>query len=215
MGHGVFHLQVFLGKRFSILDSGQVQDLHEEGLVAIVQGLVLFLQVIVTVSHAQAALAHVEDLDIAVGKIGLDSGAQEAAFSVEVHFAQESGQLVTGLHGLDFRDVGLDRLGAQGIAGGGIQGHFVEVGDFLIHGAFLGFQGGHALEEGVEVFLGAFGDGVEAAVAGELRTEGVIGLPAAGGVLVEIHLGTGLGVQIGQIQCRDRAFGSTGCKSKE
>ena len=152
------------------------------------------------VTHAQAALAQVEDLHVAVGKVRLDTGAEEAAFSVKVHLAEQVGEGILRSDRLDFGDVRLDRLGTKGVAGRGVEGHLVEVSDLLVQGTGFRLEGGHALEEFVQVLLGGFPDGVEGTVAGEFGFEGILGLPAAGGVLVEIHFRRGGGIQVGEVQ---------------
>ena len=201
-GHGVLHLHVLGDDALRVVHAGEGEGLHEEVPVALLEGGVGLEEIVVAVAHAQAALAQVEDLHLAVGEVRLHAGAEEAAFAVEVHLAQEVRQRVLGIDGEDLGDVGLDGLRTQGVPGSGIQGHLIQVGDLLVHGAGLGLERGHVLEEFVQVLLGGFRDGVEGAVAGEFGFEGVLLLPAAGRVLVEIHLRTGRSVQIREVQRR-------------
>ena len=119
---------------------------------------------------------------------------------MSLYLAEQVGEGVLGSDRLDLGDIRLDGLGAQGVAGGGIEGHLVQVRDLLVQGAGFRLEGGHALEQLVQVLLGGFPDGVEGAVAGEFRLEGILDLPAAGGVLVEIHFRRGGGVQVRQVQ---------------
>ena len=200
--HGVLHLHVLGGDSFRIVHAREGQGLHQEVLVPLLEGSVGLQEIVVAVAHAQAALAQVEDLHLAVGEVRLHAGAEEAAFAVEVHLADEVRQGVLGIDRQDLGDVGLDRLRAQGVPGRGVEGHLIQVGNLLVDGAGLGLERGHVLKELVQVLLGGLRDGVEGAVTGEFGFEGVLLLPTAGGVLVEIHFRTGGGVQVRQVQCR-------------
>ncbi len=214
LGQGIFYFQVLGGHFLGAFDAGKAQHFLEEGLVAVVEGLVLGLEVVVAVSHTQAALAQIQNLHIAVGEVCLHTGTKETTFSVEVHLSKKSSEFIFGSHSLNLGDIRLDGLGAQAVAGGGVQGHLVEVGDLLVHRAGLGLHGGHALEEGIEVLLGAFTDGIETAITGELRAERVVFLPTAGGVLVKIFLGAHGRVQTGHVQGRGATFGRACCESE-
>ena len=198
--HGILHLEVLRGDLSGVLHAGEGEGLLQESLVAGLEFRVGLEEIVVAVAHAQAALAQVEDLHVAVGKVRIDAGVEETAFAVEVHLAEQVGHLIEGFHRLDLSDIRLDRLGAQRVAGGGVEGHPVQVGDLLVHGAGLRLQGGHVLEQFIQILLGGFRDGVEGAVAGEFRLEGILGLPAAGGVLVEVLFRGGGGIQVRQVQ---------------
>ena len=200
LGHRILDLQVLVGELRGVLHAGERQGLLHESPVAGLEGGVGLEEVVVTVAHAQAALAQVEDLHVAVGEVRLDTGAEEAAFPVEVHLAEEVGEGVLRGDRMDFSDVRLDGLRAQGVAGGGVEGHLVEVRDLLVHGAGLGLERGHGLEQFVQVLPGGLRDGVEGAEAGEFGLEGVLDLPAAGGVLVEVLFRRGGGIQVRQVQ---------------
>ncbi len=214
-GDCVFNGHVFSHQFLCPFHSGEGENLLKISLVAFLQSCIFGLEVVVTVSHAKAALTHVEDLDVGVGEVRLHTCAIEAAFSVEVHLAKKGCKLVFTLNCLDFGYIRLDGLCAKGVAGGGVEGHLVEVTDFLLHCAGLGLQGCHLLEQGIEVFLSLLAEGVKAAVAGEFGPEGVLGLPAAGCILIEIHLGTCGGVKVCQIQCGGSGFGSARRHCKE
>ena len=201
--HGIFHGHVLLDHRLRSLYSCKGEDLHEEGLVAVLEGGVLVEEIVVTVTHPEAALAYVEDLAVTVHQVGGDSGRVEAAFSDKVHLAEEDRKFFLRSDSLDLGDVRLYRLGAEGVAGHGVEGHLVEVGDLLVHSPLLRLHGHHGFEELVELLLVGLGDHVEGAVTGELRRERILCLPSAGCVLVEVYLGADGSVKVGKVQCRD------------
>lgn len=57
--------------------TGQGEDLGEEVAIALLDGGVLGLDVIVTVSDSQTALSKIEDLIVAVGEVGHHIGPEE------------------------------------------------------------------------------------------------------------------------------------------
>ena len=130
-GHGVLHLEILRGELGGILQTGEGEGLLQESLVAGLELCVGLEEIVITVAHAQAALAQVQDLHVAVGKVRLDAGAEEAAFAVEVHLSKDFSHFVQVRNRLDFGDIGLDGLGAKRVAGGGVEGHPVQVGEIF------------------------------------------------------------------------------------
>jgi hypothetical protein len=154
--HRILDLHVLLGDLGGILHAGEGEGLLQESLVAGLELSVGLEEIVVAVAHAQASLGQVQDLIVAVGEVRIDTGGEETAVAVEVHPAEQVGQFIQGGDRLDLGDIRLDRLGTQRVAGGGVERHPVQVGDLLVHGAGLGLQGGHVLEQLVQVRSGWF-----------------------------------------------------------
>ena len=120
--------------------------------------------------------------------------------ALEVHLPELGDEGFLAVDGADGRDLTEDRGRPVGIALHGIEAHLVQVGDLLLDRALLRLHLRHRSEEVIELLLSVFGDGVEGAVAGEFRAEGVLGLPAAGGIAVEINLRADRGIEVRQIK---------------
>ena len=202
LGHRILDSEVLGGQFFGILQTGKFEDLDKEVLVSGLELGVLRVEVVVTVAHAQAALAQVEDLHVAVHQVSVHAAAIETAFTDLVHAAQQAGQVLLGGNGLDLGNVRLDRLGTQLVAGQGVKGHLIEVGDFLVHGAFLGRHLRHLGKEVVELFLGVLADGIEGTVTGILGRKRMGFLPTAGGILIKILARAHGRIQGGQVEGR-------------
>ena len=189
-----------------IVQAGQREDRLEEVLVALLERGILALEIIVAVTHAEAALAHIENLVLAVGQVGFDTDAVETAFPVKGHLAELGGEGFLAVNGLDGGDIGKHRLGAGGVAGRGVETHLIKVGNLLVDGAEFGIHLGHVGEKGVEILAGRLGDHVEGTETGEFGLQGVGFHPAAGGVGIEVNLGADGRVQIALVDTFPRGI---------
>ena len=183
-----------------IVDPGEREHLLKESLITGFESGTGFFQIVIAVAHAEPALPQIEDLVVAVHQVSFDISAEEAAVTAIVfHFGKLCDKVLLAFNRKDLCDIRLNRLRAEGIAGGGIQRHLVQVGDLLVDGPLLSPHLGHADEELIEPLLVQLREHVERAISGELGLERVLRLPAAGGILVEINLGADGRVKIGEV----------------
>ena len=112
------------------------------------------------------------------------------------------GQLRAVADGENLLHGGLDRRGAFGVQTHRVEAHLVEVGDLLFDGARGGRRLGHLGEELVDARLVVVAQDVERSVARVFGFQGIVFLPAARGVLVEIGVGGYRKVEVGHVDRR-------------
>ena len=162
-------------------------------------------------AHDQVGLRGVERVDVAVHQVGLHAHAEERIGDRGVEPGHCGGQLRAVADGENFVDGGLDRSGALGVQAHRVEAHLVEVGDLLLDGARGGRRLGHLGEELVDMLLVVVAQDIERTVARIFRFEGVVLLPAARGVLVEIGVGGYRQIEVRHVEGRGLGGILTGC----
>ena len=186
-------------------NSAQAEELAQILLVGRPDILVLRVEVVIAVAHREARLPDIECIDIAVHQVGAHADAEKRVGDRGVYPGHYGGQLRTVG---DRKDPGygiLHRSCALGVQAHRIEPHLIEVGDFLLDAAGLGLHLGHLREKLVDTLLVVVAQDIERTVARIFRFEGVVLLPAARGVLVEIGVRGYRKVEIGQVD--GRGFG--------
>ena len=194
------------GALLGVVQAREGEELGEHRLIALAQLGVGRVHVVVAVAHAQAALAQVEDLGLAVHQVGVHAAPEEAALADEVQLAEVRGERLLVRDGVQLVEVLLDRGGTLRVQAGGIKPLLVQVDDFLIHGARLRVHVRHLGEQGVQVLDVLLAEHVEGAETGVFGFQGVLCHPAAVGVLEEIRTGGHGQVHVGRIQGRGFRF---------
>ena len=198
-------LDLRLGKPREPEDRGEVVFIGRADV------LVRRLEVVVAVAHAQPVLRDVEGVGVAVHQIGLDAHREEGVAHRAVERGDGGRQLPAVGDREDFAHGALDRSGALGVQPCRVEAHAVEVGDFLLDRSRCGLLRGHFGEEVVDAFLVVLAQHVERAVAREFGFEGVLGLPAARGVLVEVVGGCDREVHVRRVDGRRLGVVLAGC----
>ena len=192
-------------------DARQAEELAQVLLVGGADRLVLGIEVIVAVAHHQIGLRGVERIDIAVHQVGLHADAEERVGDRGVEFGDGCGQLRTVADGENLVDGGFDRGGALGVQTHRVEAHLVEVRNLLLDGSRPGLLLGHAGEELVDARLVVVAQDVERAVARIFGFQGVVLLPAARSVFVEIGVGSYRQIEVGHVDGRFLRGILTGC----
>ena len=135
-----------------------------------------------------------------------------------VHLEELAPDVVAGLEGCDFLEVGGEGRHTVGLQLGAVHADVVEGGDLVGDGALLVLHLRDRVDDAFEVFLCVLVEDVEGAVARMLAVEGIVLHPAAAGVLIEVVLEADGGVEVVQIDARGElglllATGSDNCHS--
>ena len=214
-GEDILHEHGIVGNVLRILNAGKGEHLGKESAVAFLDGGVLLEEIVVAVADSEAALAHIEDLGVAVGEVGFDTCAEEGAHAGVMQFGEQFHQFFLGRNRLNHSHIGLEGFRALIVQANGIETLLVDVHDFLLHAAGSGLHGGHRREEVVQADDVVFVELVEAAETGELRLERVVHLPAMGGVLVEVGPRSHAGVEVAEIQGRNLLCLGLACRQRQ
>ena len=189
----------------------QPEDFAQILLVGGADRLVLGIEVVVAVAHDQVGLRGVERVDVAVHQVGLHAHAEERIGDRGVEPGHCGGQLRAVADGENSVDGGLDRSGALGVQAHRVEPHLVEVRNLLLDASRLGFLLRHAGEQLVDALLVVVAQDVERAVARIFGLQGVVLLPAARGVLVEIGVGGYRQIEVRHVEGRGLGGILTGC----
>jgi hypothetical protein len=98
-------------------------------------------------------------------------------------------EIVRGLQRGDGLELGFDRLGAMGVDRGFVDAGSVKFADFLGDRVALACAGGRLLQDAAQEIQVVFVELAVDAPGGLVGRDGILLLPAAAGVLVEIHAG--------------------------
>ena len=167
--------------------------------------LVLGVEVVIAVAHREARLRDIKGIDIAVHQVSLHTHGKEGVGDRRVESGNGTGQLCTVADGEDLPDGVLHRGYTLGVQAHRIEPHLIEVGNLLLDAAGLGLHLGHLREKLVDTLFVVVAQDIERTVARIFRFEGVVLLPAARGVLVEIGVRGYRKVEVGQVD--GRGFG--------
>ena len=189
----------------------QPEDLAQILFVGGADRLVFGVEVVVAVAHHQLGLRSVEGVDVAVHQVGLHAYAEERIGNRGVEPGDGGGQLRAVADGENLLHGGLDRRGALGVQTHRVEAHLVEVGDLLLDGARGGRRLGHLGEELVDARFVVVAQDVERSVARVFGFQGVVFLPAARGVFVEIGVGGYRKVEVGHVDRRGLRGILAGC----
>ena len=189
----------------------QPEDFAQILLVGGADRLVLGIEVVVAVAHDQVGLRGVERVDVAVHQVGLHAHAEERIGDRGVEPGHCGGQLRAVADGENSVDGGLDRSGALGVQAHRVEPHLVEVRNLLLDASRLGFLLRHAGEQLVDALLVVVAQDVERTVARIFGLQGVVLLPAARGVLVEIGVGGYRQIEVRHVEGRGLGGILTGC----
>ena len=190
-GHGFFDV--------SLGDACKTEELAQILLVGRPDILVLGVEVVIAVAHREARLRDIKGIDIAVHQVSLHTHGKEGVGDRRVESGNGTGQLCTVADSEDLPDGVLHRSCALGVQAYRIEPHLIEVGDLLLDAAGLGLHLGHLREKLVDTLLVVITQDIERTVARIFRFEGVVLLPAARGVLVEVGIRGYRKVEVGQV----------------
>ena len=118
--------------------------------------------------------------------------------SVVVEGGEGGDELLCGCEGVDDAETGAAGVDAGFVDGGGIHAGGEVVADLLLDGGAVG--GGCVLEDAPEEVLVVVGELAVDAPGGLVGGDGVVLLPAAAGVLVEVVAGVDGAVEAGEIE---------------
>ena len=199
-----------------ILHACEFKHLYKECAVAFLDGGVLFLHIIIAVADSQTALAHIENLAVAVHEVGLHEHSEEAAFALQMHLCKMCGEFFLVGNCLYLGDILLQRGRTFFIQAHGVEALLVQVHNLLVHAALLRLHGSHRGEEVVQALYVVLAELVESTETGVFRSEGVVFLPSGDGVFIKIFSRGDLGVEIGEVDCGDLfLLGPAGCEHRD
>ena len=187
-----------------LFESGQREEPVQISFVGFADRLVLGVEVVVAVAHADARLSDVEGIDFAVLQIGLGTEAEQGRARSHLHHGQDRSELFLVVQRQDRFQFGPDGSGALLVQAYRVEAQLVEVGDLLIDRALRRVLLGHLGEELVDADFIVIVQHVEHVVARVFGFERIFSLPAARGVLVETLVGGDRGVHVGRIERRRR-----------
>ncbi len=152
-----------LGQGVRPRPAGQAQHLAHVGLVLGLLGGELRLQIVVPVRQAETVLADVDGVAVRILGVGLDVDAEKGSLE-GADLALQQRQLIAALHRSDGGEVGLQRLGAQGVDPGLVHEGVIErPGLHRIGGVVYGRRAGR-LEDATQPPLGDIGHDVVEAI---------------------------------------------------
>ena len=194
-----FERQDRFGFLLTAFNAGQFENTRNIGDigVAVLLEALAFIEVVVAIAHAQAALEQAQRVHGRIGRVGPDG---EAIGRLMMHAGEQGRGVVQALHRVDFGQVGLQRRRAGFADRRFIHVAGIEIAHELVvrTGFGVGFAG--FKDDRLNVFLGFFGQHGEHAEARTVARQ-LGGLhPAAIGVLVEIVARIDIGVHAGDVK---------------
>ena len=200
--HGLGQFVGALATHFVV--AGQGEELGHQVHIAFADVLVVALveEVVVAVTETEATLVSPGNAHFGIVLVCLTEDTEEDGVAALVHLQHLGPHIFTGLHAVDFLQVGHQRSDTLFLQLHAVHTDVVERSNLVGDGAGFVLVFADGVDDVVDVLQCVLGQHIEGTVAAVLGVEGVLGHPAAAGVLVEVVLQTGGGVKVVKVDAR-------------